>query len=61
MGGLVKGVYKNSQGVQVNVAITENGITTIKDFPYETVTDVIEAPVKATTTPIATPATINSL
>jgi flagellar basal-body rod modification protein FlgD len=43
-GGVVRGVYKNSAGVQLNVQIIENGKSVVKDFPYDTVTDVIDAP-----------------
>jgi len=41
-GGVVRGVYKNGAGVQLNVEIIENGKAVVKDFPYDTVTDVID-------------------
>jgi len=42
--GVVKGIYKNSSGIQVGVEVVEDGQTIIKDFPYEAVDSVIEQP-----------------
>ena len=56
-GGVVKGVYKNSSGVQLNVEIIENDKKIVKDFPYDTVTDVIEGLPTPTPTPIPTSTT----
>lgn len=55
-GGVVKGVYKNSSGVQLNVEIIENNKKVVKDFPYDTVTDVIDG-LPAATPPTTTPTT----
>ena len=51
--GTVKGAYKNSNGVQLNVQVIENGKLVLKDFPYESVTDVAEG-VVPTPTPTST-------
>lgn len=53
--GKVKGAYKNSQGVQLNVEITQDGKKIIKDFPYDSVSDVVDESVIPTPTPTPTP------
>lgn len=40
--GVVKGVYKSSQGIKVTVEMIEDGKKVLRDFPYESISDVTE-------------------
>jgi len=56
-GGTVKGAFKNSDGVYLNVEVSEGGKKVVKNFLYTSVTDVANAEPTTTTTTTTTDTT----